>query len=280
MMRILIGLAIGLLLTTAAGAEEIWQTLPRPPAMPSPVESGMAPVNDIQMYYAIYGEGDPVLLVHGGLGNADDFGFLVPALADSHRVIVADGRGRGRSTRSDKPYSYALLADDYIALLDHLGIDKVALVGWSDGAIIGLDIAIRHPERLRRLFAYGANYTPEGFKASGADDPIFKAAVARAAADYARLSPTPAEFDALLAQMSEMWASQPNYTKDQLRAITVPTLIFVGDHDELIEPAHTTEMAELIPGAKLVIMKDASHFAMWQKPDELNATVLEFLAGK
>jgi pimeloyl-ACP methyl ester carboxylesterase len=280
MMRILIGLATGLLLATAARAEEIWQTLPRPPAMPSPLKSGMAPVNDIQMYYAIYGKGDPVLLIHGGLGNADDFGFQVPALAKSHRVIVADCRGRGRSTRSDKPYSYALMADDHIALLDYLGIDKVALVGWSDGAVIGLDIAIRHPQRLSRLFAYGANYTPEGFKASAADDPVFKTAVARAAADYARLSPTPAEFDALLAQMSELWATQPNYTQDQLRGITVPTVIFVGDHDEAIEPAHTAEMAKLIPGAKLVIMKDASHFAMWQKPDEFNATVLEFLAGK
>ena len=280
MTRILLGLATGLLLTSAAGAEEIWQTVPLPPAMPTPRESGMAPVDDIQMYYAIYGEGDPVLLIHGGIGNADEFGFLVPALAESHEVIVADGRGRGRSTRSDKPFSYALMADDYIALLDHLGIDKVALVGWSDGAVIGLDIAIRHPERLSRLFAYGANYTAEGFKASADDTPTFKAGFAHCAADYARLSPTPAEFDVLVAQMSEMWATQPNYTKDQLRAITVPTVIFVGDHDEAIKPAHTAEMAELIPGAKLVIMKDASHFAMWQKPDEFNATVLEFLAGK
>jgi pimeloyl-ACP methyl ester carboxylesterase len=280
MMRVLLGLAGGLLLTSAAGAEEIWQTLPQPPAMPAPRESGMAPVNDIRMYYAIYGEGDPVLLIHGALGNADDFGFQVPALAESHEVIVADARGRGRSTRSDKPFSYSLMADDYLALLDHLGIDKVALVGWSDGAIIGLDMAIRHPERLSRLFAYGANYTAEGFKASAADEPTFKAGIARAAADYARLSPTPDEFDALVAQMSEMWATQPNYTKDQLRSITVPTVIFVGDHDEGIEPAHAVEMAELIPGAKLVIMKDASHFALWQKPDEFNATVLEFLAGK
>ncbi len=157
MMRILLGLAAGLLLTSAAGAEEIWQTVPLPPAMPTARESGMAPVDDIQMYYAIYGEGDPVLLIHGGIGNAEEFGFLVPALAESHEVIVADGRGRGRSTSSDKPYSLARMADDDLALLDHLGIDKVALVGWSDGAIIGLDIAIRHPERLSRLFAYGGN---------------------------------------------------------------------------------------------------------------------------
>ena len=221
-----------------------------------------------------------MLLIHGGLGNADVWGFQVPALAENHKVIVADSRGHGRSTRSDQPYSYALMADDYVALLDYLKIDKTALVGWSDGAIIGLDIAMRHPERLSRLFAYGANYTVEGFNASA---PTTRSSTPRSRAP-ARTTPAchprPASSTPSMAQISEMWATQPNYTKDQLRAITVPTVIFDGDHDEGIEPAHTAEMAELIPGAKLVIMKDASHFAMWQKPDEFNATVLEFLAGK
>jgi pimeloyl-ACP methyl ester carboxylesterase len=280
MNKLLIGVVSVLLLSVGARAEELWQTLPEPPPMPAPVESGMAPVNDIQMYYAVYGQGEPVLLIHGGLGSADVWGFQVPALAETHRVIVADSRGHGRSTRSEKPIGYALMADDYLALLDYLGVDQVALVGWSDGGIIGLDIAMRHPERLTGLFAFGANYAPAGVKPSVADDPTFNAYIARAGKDYARLSPTPDQFDAFLAQISEMWAREPNYSKDQLRAITVPTVIFDGEHDEAIEPAHTAEMAELIPGAKLVIMKDASHFAMWQKPDEFNATVLEFLAGK
>ena len=280
MKKLLIGVVGMLLLSVAARAEEIWQTLPKPPAMPTPVESGMAPVNDIQMYYAVYGEGEPVLLIHGGLGNADAWGFQVPALAESHKVIVADSRGHGRSTRSEKPFGYELMADDYLALLDHLDIDKVALVGWSDGGIIGLDIAIRHPERLSRLFAFAANYTPAGVKASVADDPTFNAYIERAGQDYARLSPTPGEYDAFVEQISQMWATEPNYTKAQLQAITVPTVIFDGEHDEAIEPAHTAEMAQLIPDAKLVIMKDASHFAMWQQPEEFNATVLDFLAGK
>jgi pimeloyl-ACP methyl ester carboxylesterase len=280
MKRLLVGLAAGLLLTAAASAEEIWQTLPLPPAMPKPVESGMAPVNDIQMYYAVYGNGEPVLLIHGGLGHADVWGFQVPVLAATHKVIVADSRGHGRSTRSEKPYGYALMADDYLALLGHLKIDRVALVGWSDGGIIGLDIAIRHPERLTRLFAFAANYTPAGVKETVGNDPTFNAYIARAGEDYARLSPTPKEFDAFVEQISKMWATEPNYTQEQLRGITVPTVIFDGDHDEAIKPEHTAEMSELIPGAKLVIMKDASHFAMWQKPEEFNATVLEFLAGK
>jgi pimeloyl-ACP methyl ester carboxylesterase len=280
MRKLSIGVIAVLLLSGSARAEEIWQTLPEPPPMPTPLESGMAPVNDIQMYYAVYGQGDPVLLIHGGLGDADVWGFQVSELAKSYKVIVADSRGHGRSTRSEKPFGYQLMADDYLALLDHLGIDQAALVGWSDGGIIGLDIAIRHPERLSRLFAFAANYTPEGVKPSVANDPTFNAYIERAGKEYARVSPTPGEFDAFVEQISKMWATEPNYTKEQLQAITVPTVIFDGDHDEAIEPAHTAEMAELIPGAELVIMKDASHFAMWQKPDEFNATVLEFLAGK
>jgi hypothetical protein len=92
-------------LASAALAQEVWQTLPEPPPMPEPAESGMAPVNDIEMYYAVYGEGEPVLLIHGGLGHADVWGFPVPALAEDHKVIVADSRGHGRSTRSEQTSS-------------------------------------------------------------------------------------------------------------------------------------------------------------------------------
>lgn len=277
--RLLSGVAAGLLLAFTTHAAEIWQTLPQPPPMPQPRESGMAPVNGIRMYYAVYGQGPPVLLIHGGLGHADIWGFQVPALAKDHEVIVADSRGHGRSTRSDQPFSYALMADDYLALLDFLKIDKVALVGWSDGGIIGLDIAIRHPERLSRLFAFAANFTPEGTR-DVAKSPTFDAYFARARKDYVALSPTPNEYDAFVKQISRMWVAEPRYSKKQLRAITVPTMIFDGDHDEAIKPEHTRELAELIPGAHLVIMKDASHFAMWQRPKKFNATVREFLAGK
>jgi pimeloyl-ACP methyl ester carboxylesterase len=261
-------------------AQEVWQTLPEPPAMPAPAESGMAPVGDIEMYYAVYGEGEPVLLIHGGLGHADVWGFQVPALAEDHKVIVADSRGHGRSTRSGQPFGYALMADDYLALLDHLGIEQVALVGWSDGGIIGLDIAIRQPERLSALYAFAANYVPEGVKPTVGDDPVFGAYIERARADYARLSPKPAEFDAFVEQISQMWASQPHYSAEQLRAIPVRTVIFSGEHDEAIKLEHTRELAELIPNARLEIMPDASHFAMWQRPEAFTASVRNFLAGK
>lgn len=278
MKRLLLGAAAGLLLAIAVHAAEIWRTLPQPPPMPQPRQRGMATVNGIRMYYAVYGKGPPVLLIHGGLGNGDIWGFQVPALSKDHTVIVADSRGHGRSTRSNQPFSYAQMADDYLALLDFLKVDKVALIGWSDGGIIGLDIAIRHPERLSRLFAFAANFTTEGGR-DVANDPTFNAYIARARKDYVRLSPTPDEFDAFVKQISRMWTTEPNYSKEQLRGIRVPTTIFDGDHDEAIKPEHTRELAALIPGARLVIMKDASHFAMWQQPEKFNAAVRTFLAG-
>jgi pimeloyl-ACP methyl ester carboxylesterase len=280
MKRFVLCLVWGLIVPVTTYADEIWRTLPKPPAMPKPIVSGMAPVNGIQMYYAIYGEGEPVLLIHGGLGNADIWGFQVPVLAATHRVIVADSRGHGRSTRSKDAFGYTLMADDYLALLDHLHVDRTALVGWSDGGIIGLDIAIRHPDRLSRLFAFAANYVPDGLKETVGDDPTFNAYIAQASEAYAKLSPTPDEFGVFVDQISQMWANEPNYTKDQIRGILVPTVVFDGEHDEAIKPEHTAEIAALIPGSQLVIMKDASHFAMWQKPDEFNATVLDFLAGR
>lgn len=264
----------------AAIAEERWQTLPEPVAMPKSTESGYAKVNGIDMYYAVYGSGDPVLLIHGGLGHADIWASQVIELAKTHKVIVADSRGHGRSTRDAQPFGYDLMASDYLALLDHLKIDKTALVGWSDGGIIGLDIAINHPERLTRLYAQAANVTTDGLDPGVLTNKTFAAYIERSGKDYARLSKTPAEYDAFVAQISHMWESQPNWTKDQLAKIAVPTAIVVGDHDEAIKREHTEYIASAIPGAKLIILPNASHFVMLQAPDEYTKSVLDFIDAK
>ena len=148
----------------AARAEPQWLTLPPTPSLPAPAKTGYAPVNGIKIWYATFGHGPPVILLHGGLANADYWGKLVPVLAAHYRVVVMDSRGHGRSFRDARPYGYDLMAADVLALMDFLKIDKAALVGWSDGAIIGLDIAIHHPERLTKLFAFAANSDPSGVK--------------------------------------------------------------------------------------------------------------------
>ncbi len=267
--------------TTTARAEDRWMTLPHPGPMPAPASSGMAPVNGIEMYYATYGaaspDHDPVLLIHGGLGNADIWSAQVADLMKDRLVIVADSRGHGRSTRTAEPYGYDLMSSDYLALLDFLKVDKVDLVGWSDGGIIGLDIAMAHPERLDKLFAQAANITVDGVDPSVADDAVFMGQyVPWMGEDYAKMSPTPGEYDAFVTQISDMWATQPNWTDDQVKAIKVPTAVVAGEYDEAILRPHTDRIAALIPGSEEIILPAASHFAMLQAPEEYTAAVRAF----
>jgi pimeloyl-ACP methyl ester carboxylesterase len=277
-LRVAAAFLFACVLSQAATAEDTWMTLPVPGPMPAATSSGTAKVNGIDLYYATYGSGDPVILLHGGLGNADYWANQVPELAKSHQVIVADSRGHGRSTRNADPYSYHLMAEDIIGLMDHLKIGKAALVGWSDGGIIGLDIAMNHPDRLSKLFAFGANYNVGGLREDIGTSTVFNAYIEQAGKDYARLSKTPGEYDAFVAQISEMWATQPDYKKEQLQAITVPTVIADGQYDEGIKQEHTREMAQLIPGSTLLIMPNLSHFAMWQDPAAFNQALTGFLA--
>jgi len=268
------------LVTGAAAAEERWETLPEPAAMPAATETGYAKVNGIEMYYATYGAGDPVLLIHGGLGHADIWASQVAELSKTHKVIVADSRGHGRSTRDAQPFGYSLMASDYLALLDYLKVDKTALVGWSDGGIIGIDIALTHPERLTKLYAQAANVTTDGVDPGVETNKTFGACIERSGKDYARMSKTPGEYDAFLEQISQMWASQPNWTKEQLATITTPIAVVSGDHDEAIKREHAEYMASVIPGATLIILPNASHFAMLQAPDEYTKSVTDFIDAK
>jgi pimeloyl-ACP methyl ester carboxylesterase len=280
-MKRLVWLLLALTLAGPAAADERWRALPPTPANPAPAAAGLAAVNGIQLYWAGFGPSDapPVILLHGGLANSDWWGNQVPVLARQHRVIVVDSRGHGRSTRDAQPYSYGLMASDVLALMDQLRIPRAAIVGWSDGAIIGLDIAIHHPERLTRLFAFAGNIDPSGVTADLGRNATFNAFIARAGQQYAAISPTPAGYQGFLAAIGHMWASEPHYSHAQMRAIHVPVLIADGDHDEAIRRPHTEMMAALIPGAGLLIEPNVSHFAMLQDPGQFNADVLRFLDG-
>ncbi len=267
-------------LSASAIAEPLWMTLPATPELPKAQRSGYAPINGIKIWYAVYGQGAPVILLHGGLANSNYWGNQVPVLAKQYQVIVMDSRGHGRSTRDSKPFGYDLMATDVLALMDHLGIKRAAIVGWSDGAIMGLNIAIHHPERLTKLFAYGANSDTQGVKDSS-KSPIFKAyATVRAKEEYKKLSTTPTNYEQFLSEIQKMWRTQPNYTKAELNSIQVPTWIVDGDHDEGIKRENTEFMANNIPNAGLLIQPNVSHFAFIQDPTLFNHDVLSFLSRK
>jgi pimeloyl-ACP methyl ester carboxylesterase len=266
----------GVLGMAAARAEPLWLTLPATPTLPVPEHSGTAPVNGIKIWYAEFGHGDPVILLHGGLANANYWGNLVPVLAENYQVIVMDSRGHGRSSRNSEPFGYDLMASDVVGLMDFLKIPKAAIVGWSDGAILGLDIAIHHPERATKLFAFAANADPSGVK-DVSQSPVFMRFVARAGREYEELSPTPRQYKPFLDEINKMWATQPVFTAKQLQSITVPTWIVDGDHDEAIKRENIDFMGKEIPGARLLIQPDVSHFSFLQNPQQFNSDVLRFL---
>jgi pimeloyl-ACP methyl ester carboxylesterase len=261
------------------GAER-WQTLPPMPAPFTVTQKGYAEVNGIRLYYALVGKGSPVVLLHGGLGNSDSWGYQVKALATHHRVILVDSRGHGRSTRDARPFSYDLMTDDVVALLDKLKIARADVVGWSDGAILGLDLAIRYPDRVGKIFAFGANTLTSGVIEGAEKNPIIPIFFEYATKEYSRLSATPKEFDAFVAQMSKMYEREPNWTDAQLKSIKSPVWVVDGDHDELIRRDHTEYIAATIPGAGLLILPNVSHFAPWQDPGLFNDAMLQFLDGK
>jgi pimeloyl-ACP methyl ester carboxylesterase len=261
---------------TGAFAAQPWMTLPPTPTLPAATESGWAPVDGVRLWYAEFGHGEPVLLLHGGLANSSYWGNQVRALMGHYRVIVMDSRGHGRSTRDAQPFGYDLMAKDVVGLLDHLKIKRVALIGWSDGAIIGLDIAMHHPERLSKLFAFAANYDTAGVADVG-QSPTFTAFEARAGNEYASLSPTPRDYPAFLKAITAMWAHEPNWGKKDFARITVPTWIVDADHDEAITHDQPRTMADWIPNAGLLIEPDVSHFAFIQDPEQFTRDLQHFL---
>ncbi|WP_029062261.1 alpha/beta hydrolase [Labrenzia sp. DG1229] len=271
--------AFVLFLTIPAQAEDRWMSIPPAPPMPEAASSGTVNVNGINMYHAIYGdaEGTPILLIHGGLAHGDIWATQVADLMQDHKVIVADTRGHGRSTNDGSEYTYTRLAADYLSLLDQIGVDRVHLVGWSDGANIGYSISQTNPERLASHFAHAGNITLDGVDPSVETNEVFGTYVGMMAGDYAEMSPTPDEFEIFLGAVAKMWGSSKPGGPDALKSVTVPTLVVQSEFDEAILMDHSKMIAEIMPSADFLILEDVSHFASFQAADEYTDAIRKFI---
>ena len=229
-------------------------------------------INDVRIYFETYGRGRPVLVLHGGLGSIEDMHHQIRALAKEQLVIAADSRAHGRSTDLEVPLSYALMADDMVKLLDDLKIDQVDVVGWSDGGIIGLDLAMHHPDRIRRLVAISANYDVDGL----IDKPILGEDIPFTPGFYVRNAPDPAHWPVLYRKVVEMWQTQPHYTNVDLAKIKAPILIIAGQFDT-IKREHTDRLAKAVPGSEEAIIEGATHFVLSSQPDIVNSLISRFL---
>jgi pimeloyl-ACP methyl ester carboxylesterase len=248
-------------------------------AAPLPVtdEQGYVEHAGARIWYAAYGSGFPVILLHGGLGHSGNWGYQVPALVkNGYRAIVIDSRGHGRSSRDEQPYSYELMASDVLAVMETLSLEKAALVGWSDGACTSLILADKDPERVAGVFYFACNMDPSGTK-EFEFGPLVKRCFNRHVKDYQQLSSTPDQFDEFSDAVGLMQRTQPNYSADDLARIRVPVAIVHSEHDEFIKREHAEYLARSIPHAEFIYLPGVSHFAPLQRPGQFNTELLGFL---
>ena len=245
--------------------------------LPSANIQGYTEHDGASIWYASFGSGEPVVLLHGGLGHSGNWGYQVPALvAHGYQVIVIDSRGHGRSTRDSRAYSYDLMASDVLAVMDLLGIERASFVGWSDGAVIALTLAMKQPSRAARVFFFACNVD-----SSGAKDfeftPVVRRCFDRNAEDYAKLSITPDDFESLDSAVGEMQRTKPEYRPDDLAKVKVPVTSALSEQDEFIKLEHAKYIAAAIPGGTFVELREVSHFAPVQRPAQFNQAILNFL---
>lgn len=233
-----------------------------------------------RIWYASYGSGPAVILLHGGLGHSGNWGYQVPDLVGSgYRAIVIDSRGHGRSTRDERPYTYELMAADVLAVMDQLRMEKAGLVGWSDGACTAMILGMKAPARVAGLFFFGCNMDPSGTKEITQPSQTMARCFRRHMKDYAQLSATPDQFGPFADAVSLMQQTEPNYTAADLARVTVPVAIVQSEHDEFIKREHAEYLARSIPGAALIELPGVSHFAPLQRPDLFNGAVRGFLTS-
>ena len=248
------------------------------PPVPPGTDEGRVEHDGAQIWYSCHGRGAPVILLHGGLGHSGNWSHQTSALVGlGYRVILIDSRGHGRSTRDDQPYRYERMANDVLAVMDRLDIEKAALVGWSDGACVALILADLAPQRAAGVFFFGCNMDPSGARPINELGPVVNRCFTRHSKDYAVLSATPEAFKEFVDAVSLMMKTQPNYSAEKLSKIKVPVTVAQSENEEFIRPEHAEYLAKTIPGAELVFLPGVSHFAPLQRPEVFNRAVLGFL---
>ncbi|MDE3237008.1 MAG: alpha/beta hydrolase [Bacteroidota bacterium] len=229
-------------------------------------------VNGINMYYEVYGSGEPVLLIHGNGGSIKAFKENIAALSQHFTVIAADSRAQGKTIDHSDSLSFEMMADDEAALLKKLHLNAVNVIGWSDGGIVALEMAIRHPESVIRLMSTGANLWPDS---TAIIPSLWKEEKITADTTHTEHFDLKQKNDWKLFMLDY---TQPNITLSQLQQIKCPALIIGGDND-LIRTEHTVLIAQHIPNAFLWIVPNSHHATLMEHKDEFNQTAIAFFSG-
>lgn len=236
-----------------------------------------AAIRDFKMYYETYGTGQPMLLIHGNSGSIADMSNQIEYFSKKYQVIVADSRDHGNSLDTlhmTDSLSYEMMADDYNALLNYLKIDSAYVIGWSDGGINGLLLAMNYPNKVKKLTTMGANLWPD----TSAINPFF---ISIFKSQYLMMQKKPLTTETkVMLRHFKLVLTEPNITVAQLKKIKCPTLVVAGDHDA-IKVQHTALIAESIPNSNLWIAPNAGHGLMvYQYKDKFNSEVDDFFTRK
>ncbi len=252
-------------------------------------------VNGMQMYYEVSGDGDPLIVLHGAYMNIQTMGEIIPMLAKTHQVYALEFQGHGRTTDIDRPITYPNLADDVAAFMDAVGLERADLFGYSMGAAAGLQLAIRHPEKVEKLIAASVAYDFEGWQ------PAFKDFVPQMSVEmfadmpalvdeYKQLASNPDGFPALAEKLIQL-EKEPMAWEAEVKALKTPVLIITGDADvatlehsvamfRLLGGGIMGDMGEPLPESRLAVMPATSHTAVISQPDLLHAFIEPFLKGE
>jgi len=265
---------------------------------PAALKTGYAPVNGLQLYYEVHGIGQPLVLLHGGVGATEMFSAIMPSLLKTRQVIAVDLQAHGRTADIHRPLSMEAMADDIAALLKHLGIEKADIMGYSLGGGVALRTAIQHPGVVRKLVVVSAACKLDGWypeivaamsqMGPGAAEPMKQTPMYQM---YARIAPKPADWPVLLTKLGDLLRQDYDWSKE-IAAIQAPTLLVFGDADA-VRPEHAVQFFELLGGgkkdagwdgsgmsrARLAILPGLTHYNIFSAP-ALPATVTPFLDAK
>jgi pimeloyl-ACP methyl ester carboxylesterase len=256
-------------------------------------EGSYAPVNGLELYYEIHGEGQPLILLHGGLGGIPEFGELLPALAETRQVIAVELQGHAHTADIDRPLSYEAMADDIAALIGYLELETADVMGFSLGGGVALQTAIRHPEVVRKLvlvstpfqheaihevFRNGMAAMTEESASAMQETPMYQL--------YSSVAPNVNDWPVLVGKLGALLSQDYDWSAD-VAAMTTPTLIVAGDSD-MIAPAHVVELFGLLgggvpgdfagmPNSQLAVLPGTSHFTILSRVDLVQPMVTAFL---
>jgi pimeloyl-ACP methyl ester carboxylesterase len=260
--------------------------------MTDPATTGYAPVNGLQLYYEVHGGGRPLVLLHGNLSTIGvDFGGIIPSLAERRQVIAVEQQAHGHTADIDRPLSIQNWTADTAALLRHLGVEQADVLGYSSGSAVAFQLALDHPELVGKLVLASFSYRLDGLH-PGLLDNISELKPEHLAGtpfeqDYARVAPNPGDWPKLIQKITQMDAGLPQWSADDLRGLTAPTMVVIGDSD-IVRPEHSVEIFRLLgggvigdlaglPRSRLAVLPGTTHVTLVQRADWLSSMVGDFL---